>query len=224
MLIEDLGNAYETWQLRSQPKRLQLFHAMSPTTLHDLLLGPDDSKLDLKSRRQLALTIALSSLGLDEHTWLRRGWSKDDISFFKTQNGFLDNEKPFISTNFDNNSCVVDTAMSACHNNERLLALGVLLIEIHIGHPIERYQTEHDLTNGQPNEFTKFTVANRVAQKMEFEWSKNYNSAVKACLTPTWLPGDQEIKLDDPKVRNGLYIDVIQPLKEDLIYLFGVGF
>ena len=219
-LVEESDGSPQAWQLRPQPRRLHIDHQHSPVTLHDLLSVPGEMKLNLRSKRQLALTIALSSLGLHEDTWLRGGWSKKTISFFKAADGTLDNERPFLTTDFTKVDEVQGNTMSLFHANERLFALGVLLIELHVGEPLEVFRTEDDLTNGEPNMFTDYTVATRVAERLQFECSGNYNDAIQACLNPQWLPGDQELTLDNPVVRTGLYNDVVHPLREELRYLF----
>lgn len=218
--MEESNGSHKTWQLRPRPRKLQIVSGLSPITLHDVLIASADPMLNLQFKRRLALKIAISTLGLHEGTWLRRGWSKKDISFFRGTNGSLDSQKSFLTTDFDDGIDKKSDTGSLFHNNDLLLALGILLIEIHVGRPIEFYQTDGDLTDGKPNMFTGYTVAARVAEKLQLECSNNYNDAIQACLNPPWLSADQEVSLDNPTVRAGLYKDVIQPLKDEVAYLF----
>ena len=166
---------------------------------------------------KLAFMVALSTLGLQEETWLRQGLSKENISFFKTAEGLLDSHRPYLTTYFDQTTIADLTTASLCHRNPRLLALAILLLEIELAKPIQAYRTTDDLKDGQVTVFTDVVVAQRILQTLEC--SDNYHHAVQSCLSPSWLPGQQSISLEDPTVRKGLYIDVIEPLRKDLEYL-----
>lgn len=168
------------------------------------------------------MTVALSSLGLHEGTWLGSGPKKEHFSFFQAGDGSLDSDRPFLSTHFELAVEGSNKRIAVSAGTDALLALGILLLEIHLARSIQSYRTADDLVNGQVTAFTDFGVAHRLAEKLESECSANYNRAIQSCLNPTWLPGDQVISLEDPRVRQGVCADVIQPLKEELEYLFNL--
>ncbi|KAB8360776.1 hypothetical protein FH972_024510 [Carpinus fangiana] len=217
MLVEDVQGTPRSWKLRARKKRLCLAHEKPSLSLEDLLNA--SSALPLTFKRGLALTVAWSLLGLKEDTWLQEGWNKRSISFFHASDQKLDYERPFLSTCFETQPTTLPGTMLSCHSNPRILELGILLIEIHTGRTIESYRTEGDLSDGQANAFTDYVVADRVARSLN-DCSLDYREAVEACLDTPWVPKDQDADLSDPRVREGIYTDVIKKLENEYEYLF----
>lgn len=136
----------------------------------------------------------------------------------------MDFERPFISTYFQNVSMLEALPTHSCHGNPRILALGILLFEIHKWKPIESFRTPDDLSgDGSANAFTDFLVADREAELLD-DCSLEYRDAIQACLKTTWVSAADDVRLDDPRVREGLYMDVIEPLKRELTNLFRVTY
>ncbi|KAL8750455.1 MAG: hypothetical protein Q9184_006418 [Pyrenodesmia sp. 2 TL-2023] len=99
--------------------------------------------------------------------WLGTRWGKRQISFFYAAADTIDNQRPYIATSFDGNDQAV-ADFSLFHHNGSMLALGILLIEIHTGKPIETYRTPKDLSNGtEVNANTDWTVADRVVKSLD---------------------------------------------------------
>ena len=110
--------------------------------------------------------------------------------------------------------------LNVFHRNLSILALGILLIEIHTERPIESYRSTKDLMNGQDaNVNTDLTVADRVAKSLD-DCSYNYKRAIQACLDTPWAAAGQRVSLDDPVIMSGIYEDVIRPLEDEITYLF----
>lgn len=216
-LVETTAGHQRAWQLGHQPKRLKIQQGKSPVQLRALF---DDKIPPLQYQRELALKIAIALLGLHEETWLRDGCTKDTISFFHSANA-LDYRRPFISTYFENVAKLKALPTSACPGNPRILALGILLFEIHKWKPIELFRTKADLSNdGQVNDFTDFTAVTREAEQLK-DCSLDYKEAIQACMrTDSWVRPDDDVSLEDLRVREGLYIEVIEPLKRELNNLF----
>ena len=219
MLIDSLDRDETVWQLRSQPRRTSYVETMPAVSLQTLLQG--HTSLPLKVKRRLALVLANSLLYFHEEFWLGRDWNKAQISFLYESVDKPDYLRPYVSASFRNpNSDLVLSNLSVFHPNFSILALGILLIEVHTEKPIESYRSAKDLINGQDaNVNTDFTVADRVAKSLD-DCSYNYKRAIQACLDTPWAAAGQRVTLDDPVIVNGIYEDVIRPLEDEITYLF----
>lgn len=71
--------------------------------------------------------------------------------------------------------------------------------------------------DANPN--TDLSVADRVAKSLE-DCSFNYKKAIQACLDTPWTAAGERVSLDDPVVVKCMYEDVIQPLEDEITYLF----
>lgn len=219
LLVEDSEGEQTLWQLRSRPKRVQFLQSTPAVSLQTLLFRKP--KFPLVVKRRLALILAESLLQLHGSPWLSQEWNKGHISFFYVSTDMLDYQRPYLSTSFDDGKSDIEAPdMNRFHRNPGILALGILLIEIHTEKPIESYRTAADLSNGQEvNANTDWTVADRVVKGLE-DCSLGYKDAIQACLDTPWIPAGQQVSLEDPVTRTGLFNDVVQPLKDELIYLF----
>ncbi|KAB8356648.1 hypothetical protein FH972_024225 [Carpinus fangiana] len=217
LLIEDLQGTPKPWKLRPQPRRLKFTHAKPSVSLTELLKASMVEAAEFK--KELALTVALSLLGLEEGTWLSHGWTKQNISFFHTADNKLDYGRPFFSTSFDHVPATLSEERCSGHRNPRILDLGILLLEIELGRPLESYRAEIERYSEDSNPYSDFGVADHVAERKLIGSSVDYREAVQACLRTPWVPGDQEVSLSDPRVRAGLYADVILKLKNEVEYM-----
>ena len=217
--MEDIEEEQMMWQLRPQPKRLSYLNTPPAISLQSLLL--DSTRLPLVVKRRLALILANSLLQLHEEVWRSRDWSKGQITFFYESAGDIDFQRPYITPCFENlDQDVTMIGFDTFHPNPSILTLGILLIEIHTGNPIETYRSSQDLTNGhEVNANTDWAVADRVAKTLD-DCSLGYRGAIQACLDTSWLPAGQTVSLEDPIIRNGVYNDIVQPLEDELQYLF----
>ncbi|TGO24877.1 hypothetical protein BPAE_0093g00400 [Botrytis paeoniae] len=217
LLVEDTGSDEMLWQLRSTPKRLPKSAASQTESLQAVL--EKSTKLPLIIKRRLAVIFAHSLLQLHESYWKNKEWSKNHIFFFYDTAGALDFERPYLSTVFDpaidEKHPPVD--LNRFHRNPSILALGILLIEIHTGRLIESFRTETE--RQQVNTNTDLTVANRVVMSLE-DCSLGYRDVIQSCLDTPWVPAGQRVNLEDVATRAGVYQDVIQPLEEEFSYLF----
>ncbi|KAL9038324.1 MAG: hypothetical protein Q9214_005325 [Letrouitia sp. 1 TL-2023] len=205
------------WQLRPQPRQSKLLESVPAVSLQSLLYN--SHYLPLIAKRKLAVVLARSLLQLHEELWLGKEWSKRHITFFYANSNTIDYQRPYVTTSFDGNDQVVPD-FSLFHRNASILALGILLVEIHTGKPIEMYRTPEDLSNGtEVNANTDWTVADRVVKSLD-DCSLGYKDAIQACLDTPWVPAAQRVSLDDELTRNGLYNDVVRPLEDEVHHLF----
>ncbi|ESZ91986.1 hypothetical protein SBOR_7643 [Sclerotinia borealis F-4128] len=217
LLVEDTGNDQMLWQLRSIPKRLPKFGAAQAESLQTVL--EKSIKLPLVTKRRLAVIFAHSLLQLHESYWKNKEWNKHHIFFFHGITGTLDFQRPYLSTVFDTaideKKPVLD--LNQFHRNPSILALGILLIEIHTGRLMENFHTETERQEVNAN--TDWLVANRVVKTLE-DCSLGYRDAIQSCLDTPWVPAGQRVNLEDAGTRAGVYQDVIKPLEDELTYLF----
>jgi hypothetical protein len=90
----------------------------------------------------LSITLAASLLQLAHTPWLDRSWHKGNIVFLRAKDKSLrlaDVQHPYLT--LQHTSKQVDTDRNALgHDSSKLLALGVMLVEICSGEPIEGLQ------------------------------------------------------------------------------------
>ncbi|RYP73217.1 hypothetical protein DL769_004276 [Monosporascus sp. CRB-8-3] len=219
LLVEDSETDQAVWQLRSLPRRLPKSGTVQSVSLHWVL--ENAIKLPLATKRRLAVIFAHSLLQLHDSHWLRNGLDKRHIFFFCDSKGTPDFQRPYLSTMFIEDSAGVlaeKPDLPRFHRNKSILALGILLIELHAGRCIESFRTASNLQEINMN--TDWLVADHVVKTLEDECSFGYRYAVQACLDTHWIPAGQRVSLEDVATRSGLYQDVIEPLEEELSFLF----
>lgn len=217
LLVEDTGNGEMLWQLRSTPKRLPKSGLSKAESLQAVL--EKTIKLPLVTKRRLAVIFAHSLLQLHESYWKNKEWNKNHIFFFYGISGTLDFQRPYLSTIFDPaiNDKQPPLDLNRFHRNPSILALGILLIELHTGRLIENFRTAAEKQDVNAN--TDWLVANRVVKTLE-DCSLGYRDAIQSCLDTPWVPAGQRVNLEDVATRAGVYQDVVKPLEDELIYLF----
>lgn len=216
-LIKDAGDEPTLWQLRPQPRQSKFHESVPAVSLQSLLYN--SHHLPLIAKRKLAVILARSLLQLHEGLWLGEEWSKRHITFFYANSDTIDYQRPYVMTSFDDKDQAVPD-LSLFHRNPSILALGILLLEIHTGKPIEVYRNPEDLSNGtEVNANTDWTVADRVVKSLD-DCSLGYKDAIQACLDTSWVPARQRVSLDDEFTRDGLYSEVVQPLEDEVHHLF----
>lgn len=217
LLVEDTGNDQILWQLRSIPKRLPKSRVAEAESLQTVLAT--STKLPLVTKRRLAVIFAHSLLQLHESFWKNKEWNKNYIFFFYGIDGALDFQRPYLSTAFDTaiDEKKLPLNLNRFHRNPSILALAILLIELHTGKLIETFRT--DVETQEVNTNTDWLVANRVVKTLE-DCSLGYRDAIQSCLDTPWVSAGQRVTLEDVGTRAGLYHDVIKPLEDELAYLF----
>ena len=210
------------WMLRSEARHLQPPNIAKEVTLESILhLLPED----LRAQRWLGVHISHSLLHLYDGPWLHEKWTKEKITFFAPKTGAPDLDRPYVTTSikpYTSTSQTVD--LTQIHGNASILSLGIILIEIHTGKPIESFRCPDDMTNGTHiNVNTDYTASLRVAKTLK-NCSLNYQEAVQACLSMPWKVPGQKVSLDDQTTQDSVYQYIIQPLEQDLEHMFRVKF
>ncbi|KAL8732800.1 MAG: hypothetical protein Q9181_003827 [Wetmoreana brouardii] len=157
-LVEDAGDEPTLWQFCPQPRQSKFLESVPAVSLQSLLYS--SHHLPLIAKRKLA-------------------WDKRHITFFYANSDTIDYQRPYVTTSFDGNDRAVPD-FSLFHRNASILALGILLVEIHTGKLIEMYRTPEGLSNGtEVNADTDWTVADRIVESLD-DCSLGYKDAIQA--------------------------------------------
>ncbi|RPA81005.1 hypothetical protein BJ508DRAFT_415033 [Ascobolus immersus RN42] len=207
-------------QVVERPKvcsRLLKYQQVLPGRLSFKEVLRTEKKPSLAMRIKLASTFARSLLQLYESPWSSSRWDKDHLTFFFTEYGKPDLDRPYLSTTFDKSSLQGDVVdPSLVHSNIGILKLGILLIEVYKWKPIEHYRQPGDMNqDGTPNANTDIWVAFRMLDKMEGSL-QGYFDSVFGCLNLPWKQPGARVSLEDESTRDGFYRVVLQPLQGEL--------
>ncbi|RMZ73220.1 Intracellular serine protease [Pyrenophora seminiperda CCB06] len=193
---------------------------------HPPLVNGRRSKLSMKERYSLALTLASSVLYLNSTPWLASEWTARDILFHRTSNTLrpIDTERPYLSPMID--ECSKDGSGSpntGTSNNNVLIALAVSLLELYFGTTVEKYRAleiEDDVAD-QP--------ANRDPLKLSllaFTWMYNesgnlsaaFRNAVRHCIHGF---AEHDASLQDAEFLQAAVENIVLPLQEEFHHFLG---
>jgi hypothetical protein len=188
--------------------------------------------IPLRGRRILAVILANALLPFFNTPWLDREWDHTQIHFFQPMqrrelpsiakpflatNGFPAGRKSLPATEGPQQGDLTEEK-ERVHPIPSVLALGILLCELHFCQAIEVWRQNKHLTNGAVNLNTDYYAALDVLEEMEDEVSPQYYRAVEACLKGTFLPRGRQASFDSVEVQNSFYNAVVKPLEEELFY------
>lgn len=178
----------------------------------------------MSARKTLAMTLASSVLQLYGTPWLPAKWKSDDILFIHAQD-LRPHLAPHVSTLVTPEMTEAPSKspatspkkgfMSPNIRDEVTFGLGILLIELCLGKPIDQLRTPSDLNpDGSEHVTTDFRTATRLLDDIYEEAGGRYGDAVRRCI---YCEFDQrKTTLEDPLFRRAVYQGVVCPLEEDL--------
>ena len=180
-----------------------------PHTIQGNNLGVSMTK---KQRLRTAVTLASSTLQLQTTDWLNSKWGKEDILF---HHDYM--EQPYISKIF-REAHVGDQVPGNTNDitycgpirNESIFNLGVLLLELSYGKPLDHFKSPDD-----PPVFTDFVIARRLIEDLAEEESSGYVDAARACIFCDFGTKVKIPSLDDKAFRQAVYQDVVLPLEDE---------
>jgi hypothetical protein len=223
--VEILYDGSNLWQLQPTPLHLRVTNH-NEISLEYLLRNATEMHLNmsLKNKRILALLLAHCLLEFCGSPWLRKGWSKRDISFFQSpsEDGKIDLTRPFLTADFEG-SDEEEEQDSLCmlHPCPAVLALGIVLLEIQLCASIESQRTEEDMFNGKENINTDYTTALRLLKSLTDDVFLTYRNAIEACLK---LDNGLSSNFEDADFRQMMYEKVVMPLKKEISLGWGENF
>lgn len=97
--------------------------------------------------------------------------------------------------------------------NEMIFALGVALLELSFERPLRAFTSPEDLNeDGSPDALTEYSVAQRLATKIEARELPNYSSAAIRCIRLNF--DTTSTSLENTEFRQLFHQGVVAPLQE----------
>lgn len=194
-------------------------------SLAEMLLNGQQSR-SKKDVHYLSVTLSSSLLQLSHTPWLSQSWDKADIIFHRTRDdsaSCVDGKRPYlIREHIPGNAGLL--RQNPCPRNDcsKLLALGVLLMEISSSQPVESLRFEEDFgPNKEPNEMTNVQAVRRwIEEQMnKGTLSPAFYSAIFHCLKCFVDPTGN---LKNLEFRTAVEEQVLAPLEEENAHLFSL--
>ncbi|PMD47898.1 subtilisin-like protein [Hyaloscypha variabilis F] len=221
-------------RLRPQPKTFgsdRMSRTVSLSALfnrqQELLRG--ESVLPLKGKRVLAVTLASALLPFLETPWLQFSFNHSMIQFFEPrQDGELpDITKPFlalehvptISARSKDTGDSSGASKHMVHPNASVLALGILLCELHYCTPVELMAKDPHVARNVNDDL--YTCLDKL-QTLEDDAGVDYYLATKACLTGEYYPLGQHADFEDVSVQRLFYQNVVKRLEAVIFKAWGI--
>ena len=150
---------------------------------------------------------------------MEESWRKEDIKFIHTTDGPLYGQ-PFIARSFVVNRApkrrnILNPSMYCAIRNPMLFALGVLLIELCLGKPMEELKrTDEKISGDSSNPTLDWVAADRLVEDVYDEGGSRYGDAVRRCIRCDF---DQRgTSLEDEGFQHAVYEGVVLLLEDDL--------
>lgn len=220
-------------RLRPQPKTFggdQMSRTVSLSALFQRqqeLRGK--SALPLKGKRILAVTLAAALLPFLETPWIQPSFNHSHILFVDPlEDGQLpDITKPFlamehvpiIAAGRAANGVNADSSKHNVHPNASVLALGILLCELHYCTPIELMG---DDPHGTRNVNSDYYTCLKLLNNLEADAGRDYFLATRACLRWEYLPPGQDAAFESDDVQRLFYQNVIKRLEAEIFKSWGL--
>lgn len=193
----------------------------------ELLRG--ESVLPLKGKRVLAVTLASALLPFLETPWLQFSFNHSKIYFFEPrQDGELPNiTKPFLALEHvpilparsTDTGASFGSSKHMVHPNASVLALGILLCELHYCTPVEMMAKDQHTVRNVNEDF--YTCVDKL-QTLEDDAGVDYYLATKTCLTGEYYPLGQHADFEDVSVQRLFYQNVVKRLEAVIFKAWGI--
>jgi hypothetical protein len=163
------------------------------------------------------------------HTpWLRDSWNKADIVFFRAKDGSpvsnvsVDIRHPYLTRKHQQTATLIHRSNSDPNDSSKIAALGIMLLEICYGLPIEQLVMPEDLgPNNRPTEISYLQAARRwlMGKESYGEYSFAFVKAISYCLQCFM---NSSASLLDQEFSKTMEENVLAPLEEEMnMLLFG---
>lgn len=134
----------------------------------------------------LSITLTASLLQLGHTPWLGQSWSKGNVIFLRAKHGsphLVDVKHPYLTLPEASQS-PSPTWNNIRNDSSKLLALGVMLLEICSGQPIERLRKPEDFAPNSRTELADLYTVRRwlTERQSDGEISFAYWAAIQHCL------------------------------------------
>ena len=216
-------------RLRPQPKTLDDAEKPGLISLADIFQRQQELHgglfvLPHKGKRILAVTLATALLPFLETPWVQPSFNHSNIHFIQPiQHGELPNiTKPFLAveqapiisarkTSTGNNQN--ESQKHMVHPNASVLALGILLCELHYCRPVGSWQNDVEtVRNINADYYTSLDIL----QNLEVDAGIDYYLAAKACLKWEYFPTGELTSFESINVQRLFYQNVIKRLESEM--------
>lgn len=184
------------------------------------------------SQRKLLLSYLLAKAVWEfyDSDWIAEAWSKHEIHFMRQrvdtmQHKILLNYRPFISADFGGSvisggDANTETSRRS-HIFPKILALGITLLEIELGEPLEQhYASEYLDANGQPRANANHMAAGDFITSNTWKSRKKVYRPIRQAIDICVKPDISQLGTDPSQVRKNFYGRVVVPLRT----FFGLAF
>lgn len=186
-------------------------------------LRGSSSALPLKGKRILAVTLATALLPFSETPWLQPSFNHSKIQFFQPlqDEELPDITKPFlamehipiISAGKTDTRVSSDSSKHMVHPNASVLALGILLCELHYCTPVELMQKD---SYAARTVNTDYYTSLDMLKTLEVDAGVDYYLATKACLQWEYYPPGQQADFESVSVQRLFYQNVVKRLEAEI--------
>jgi hypothetical protein len=191
-----------------------------PISLHQILsakVNPASVVIRPKDRYEVALLLCSTVLQLYSTPWLNDNWKRDDIYFLSGCQEKTIAKNIYVSKIFS----APQTQFPAESDHELALLrnlsvfnLGLALLELTFGHPIEYYECEKDLKDGKWTVMTNRLIAERLLGQIEDYEGKRYSDVVYRCIYCDF--GTRVTSFESDEFRQNFYKAAVVPLQDIL--------
>ncbi|KAL9116231.1 MAG: hypothetical protein Q9227_000602 [Pyrenula ochraceoflavens] len=176
-------------------------------------------------RLHLAVILASSVLQLHETPWMDKTLQKEDIMFVYTREGPLYGQ-PFVARGFPANrrpdgqlQIAGPSGINRAIRNPLLFALGVLLIELCLGRPLEELKLPEEKASSDDGSSLwpttlDWIAADRLVEDVYQKWGSRYGDAVRRCIRCDF--DRRGASLEDEDFQSAVYDGVVSLLEDDL--------
>jgi hypothetical protein len=179
-------------------------------------------RLTQNHKLRIALDLASSILQLYKTPWLDENWSNADVYFVQRPGSSPSTayEHPYVHNSLPTTSDPSSTSTQTQQiqhrryrviRNQTLYNLGILLIELWYGKPIEQLQTPHDLDCAGTPGVVWCIAARLVESELKFEAGKQYSDVARRCIHCDF--DRSTIDLDDERFQQTVFDRVVLPLQ-----------
>jgi hypothetical protein len=177
------------------------------------------TQLSRKMKLLLSYFLAKAVWQYYDSDWMQREWTKEMVHFMferrsKTLNGIFINE-PFLSARFDSRQPAQEKDDEfRSHILPKILALGIMFLEIELGIDIKDYRMPEDLgPGGEPTVNTDYITTKKLFDETEWDERETFSvfrDVIGACL----IPDDFKSFLDDIQgLRDAFIKRILNPLQ-----------
>ena len=167
-----------------------------------------------KDRYEVAVLLSSTVLQLYSTPWLNDNWTRSDIYLLSGCHEKTIAKNFYVSKNFCTSQVQLPAESDpelALLRNASVFNLGLALLELTFGHPIEYYECEKDLRDGKRTVMTNRLIAERLIGQIEDYEGKRYSDVVYRCIYCDF--GSRVTSFESDEFRQNFYKAAVVPLE-----------